>query len=97
MRQDASRLRRDDEAASRIVGYCSRLEPTGPAIRMERRAFFYASFRGQSRRESKTGEFVATCDHGLALWCVSDNLRKGAALNVVQIAEELIRRGALRP
>ena len=36
-------------------------------------------------------------DSGLALWCVSDNLRKGAALNVVQIAEELIRRGILRP
>ncbi|MHC4244437.1 MAG: aspartate-semialdehyde dehydrogenase [Planctomycetota bacterium] len=33
---------------------------------------------------------------GLALWCVSDNLRKGAALNVVQIAERLIRRGMLK-
>jgi aspartate-semialdehyde dehydrogenase len=33
---------------------------------------------------------------GLTLWCVSDNLRKGAALNVVQIAEELIRRGMLK-
>ena len=38
-----------------------------------------------------------SCDGGLALWCVSDNLRKGAALNVVQTAEELIRRGALCP
>ena len=28
-----------------------------------------------------------TVDHGLALWCVADNLRKGAALNAVQIAE----------
>jgi aspartate-semialdehyde dehydrogenase len=35
-------------------------------------------------------------DNGLTLWCVSDNLRKGAALNVVQIAEELIRRGLLK-
>ena len=33
-----------------------------------------------------------TVKHGLAFWCVSDNLRKGAALNAVQIAEELIRR-----
>ena len=33
----------------------------------------------------------ATVKHGLAFWCVSDNLRKGAALNAVQIAEELIR------
>jgi len=32
-----------------------------------------------------------TVEHGLAMWVVSDNLRKGAALNAVQIAEELIR------
>jgi len=32
-----------------------------------------------------------TVDHGLAFWCVSDNLRKGAALNAVQIAEILAR------
>jgi aspartate-semialdehyde dehydrogenase len=30
-----------------------------------------------------------TVDHGIAFWCVSDNLRKGAALNTVQIAEKL--------
>ena len=36
-------------------------------------------------------------DNGLAFWCVSDNLRKGAALNAVQIAEELLNRGVLRP
>jgi aspartate-semialdehyde dehydrogenase len=30
---------------------------------------------------------------GLAFWVVSDNLRKGAATNAVQIAEELVRRG----
>ncbi|HBU47770.1 MAG TPA: aspartate-semialdehyde dehydrogenase [Myxococcales bacterium] len=34
---------------------------------------------------------------GLALWIVSDNLRKGAALNAVQIAETMIRRGLLAP
>jgi aspartate-semialdehyde dehydrogenase len=33
-----------------------------------------------------------TVDNGLNLWCVSDNLRKGAALNAVQIAELLGRR-----
>jgi aspartate-semialdehyde dehydrogenase len=33
-----------------------------------------------------------TVDYGLCLWCVSDNLRKGAALNAVQIAELLGRR-----
>jgi len=36
-------------------------------------------------------------ENGLSFWCVSDNLRKGAALNAVQIAEELVRRGALAP
>ena len=30
-----------------------------------------------------------TVENGLSLWCVSDNLRKGAALNAVQIAERL--------
>jgi len=34
----------------------------------------------------------ATVENGLAFWCVSDNLRKGAALNAVQIAEVLINR-----
>ena len=32
-----------------------------------------------------------TVEHGLAFWCVADNLRKGAALNAVQIAETLDR------
>ena len=34
----------------------------------------------------------ATVENGLAMWVVSDNLRKGAALNAVQIAEALINR-----
>lgn len=34
-------------------------------------------------------------DNALNLWVVADNLRKGAATNAVQIAEELVRRGAL--
>jgi aspartate-semialdehyde dehydrogenase len=36
-----------------------------------------------------------TVEHGLSFWCVSDNLRKGAALNAVQIAETLVARGLL--
>ena len=36
-----------------------------------------------------------TVENGLALWCVSDNLLKGAALNAVQIAETLINRNLL--
>lgn len=35
-----------------------------------------------------------SCDNGLAFWCVSDNLRKGAATNAVQIAELLVRNQA---
>ena len=37
----------------------------------------------------------ASTRHGLLLWIVSDNLRKGAALNAVQIAEQAIEIGAL--
>lgn len=45
----------------------------------------YATFVSRVREDP-------TVDNGLALWCVSDNLRKGAALNAVQIAELLGRR-----
>jgi aspartate-semialdehyde dehydrogenase len=45
----------------------------------------YATFVSRVREDS-------TVDNGLALWCVSDNLRKGAALNAVQIAELLGRK-----
>jgi aspartate-semialdehyde dehydrogenase len=38
----------------------------------------------------------ATVENGLTFWCVSDNLRKGAALNAIQIAECLINRGLLQ-
>jgi aspartate-semialdehyde dehydrogenase len=38
-----------------------------------------------------------TIDNGLNLWVVSDNLRKGAALNAVQIAESIVNRGWLQP
>jgi aspartate-semialdehyde dehydrogenase len=38
----------------------------------------------------------ATVDNGLNMWIVSDNLRKGAALNTVQIAETMINRGLLK-
>jgi aspartate-semialdehyde dehydrogenase len=38
-----------------------------------------------------------TVKHGLSMWVVSDNLRKGAALNAVQIAEHLIRHCGLAP
>ena len=37
-----------------------------------------------------------TVEHGLQFWCVSDNLRKGAALNAVQIAEAVVAQGVLK-
>jgi len=37
-----------------------------------------------------------TVPNGLGFWCVSDNLRKGAALNAVQIAEQLVAQKLLR-
>jgi aspartate-semialdehyde dehydrogenase len=38
-----------------------------------------------------------TIDNGLNIWVVSDNLRKGAALNAIQIAEAIVNRGWLKP
>lgn len=38
-----------------------------------------------------------TVENGLNFWCVSDNLRKGAALNAVQIAEAMINRKLIQP
>jgi len=43
-----------------------------------------ATFIGRIRED-------ISCENGLAFWCVSDNLRKGAATNAVQIAELLVR------
>jgi aspartate-semialdehyde dehydrogenase len=37
-----------------------------------------------------------TVPNGLSFWCVADNLRKGAALNAVQIAESLVAQGLLK-
>lgn len=36
-------------------------------------------------------------EHGIAFWCVGDNLRKGAATNAVQIAEALVEANLIRP
>ncbi len=49
-----------------------------------------ASFLSRIREDS-------TIDNGLNIWVVSDNLRKGAALNTVQIAELLLARGLIEP
>ncbi|MEM9247453.1 MAG: aspartate-semialdehyde dehydrogenase [Pseudomonadota bacterium] len=59
-------------------------EPGGYATPIECVGDF-ATFISRIRQDS-------TIENGLNLWCVSDNLRKGAALNAVQIAELLGRR-----
>ena len=45
-------------------------------------------FVGRIRRDESV-------ENGLNLWCVSDNIRKGAATNAVQIAELLLKLGYL--
>ncbi len=49
----------------------------------------YATFISRIREDS-------TIENGLNIWVVSDNLRKGAALNAVQIAEAIINRGLMK-
>jgi aspartate-semialdehyde dehydrogenase len=49
----------------------------------------YATFISRIREDQ-------TIENGLNMWVVSDNLRKGAALNAVQIAEALINRGLIK-
>ncbi len=43
-----------------------------------------ACYVGRIRRDD-------TIEHGINLWIVADNLRKGAALNAIQIAEEIVK------
>ena len=50
----------------------------------------------QNNSDDKDDVFIGrirkdiSCENGLTFWCVSDNLRKGAATNAVQIAELLV-------
>ena len=46
-------------------------------------------FVGRIRRDS-------SIENGLNLWCVSDNIRKGAATNAVQIAQALLEKGFIK-
>ena len=62
--------------------------PTGVALKVLSKRF--------NNRISRIRE-DATVENGLTFWCVSDNLRKGAALNAIQIAEVLVNRKLLQP
>ena len=47
------------------------------------------SYVGRIRKDS-------SCDNGIVMWVVSDNIRKGAALNAIQIAECMIEKGYIK-
>ena len=85
-------------------GYRSARRGPRCAISTASRWSISARTAATSPRPSALGEdavFVSrirkdpTIANGLSFWCVSDNLRKGAALNAVQIAETLVAQGLL--
>ena len=63
------------------------------------RALYPMPWNAAGKDEVFVGRIRQDASHpnGLALWVVSDNLRKGAALNSIQIAEELVARNCLKP
>ncbi|KKC33454.1 aspartate-semialdehyde dehydrogenase [Devosia psychrophila] len=67
------------------ISVLDKREPGGYATPVET-VGEYDTFVSRIREDS-------TIENGLNIWVVSDNLRKGAALNTIQIAEELIARG----
>jgi len=79
----------DDDEARRILGAAP-----GVLVVDQREPGGYVTPKEVTGQD---GVFVSrirsdpTVENGLAMWIVSDNLRKGAALNAVQIAEELIK------
>ena len=68
---------------------CATIPPTSPTRWPSTAAGTDPVYVGRIRRDP-------TVEHGLNLWVVSDNVRKGAALNAVQIAELLMEKGLLR-
>ncbi len=56
------------------------------------------AIHGENRDETYVGRIREdiSCENGIDLWIVSDNLRKGAALNAIQIAEEMLKRGLVK-
>ena len=76
-------------------------DPNAIAIRQAEDELQYPTPADVLRPEYRDSTLVGrirpdeTVPYGLNLWVVADNLRKGAALNAVQIAEKLIERGML--
>jgi aspartate-semialdehyde dehydrogenase len=77
------------------------IDPNAREIRKDLLERRYPVARDLSRPELKDAVLVGrvrddtTRKNAINLWCVSDNLRKGAATNAVQIAEGMLKRGLL--
>lgn len=78
--QDAVELENGDQPSA--IGSVENLPYPMPLFTKDKDEVFV----GRIRRD-------ISLDNGINLWCVADNLRKGAATNAVQIAELLIQRG----
>src|ERR1700688_2505907 len=69
-----------------------------PKIKLTATCVRVPVFVGHSEAPGEDATYISriradpTVENGIVLWCVSDNLRKGAALNAIQIAEVLINR-----
>ncbi len=101
-REEALDILRDESQSPGVVVIDGISEdPNAIAVRNAEAELGYPSQADVLRDEYKDAVLVGrvredpTVDNGLNLWCVSDNLRKGAATNTVQIAEALIERGLL--
>ena len=75
-----------------IPAVCERLRSEGvDVVRVS-----YPDLIGVDRgRDVLLDVLPSAMEHGLAFWCVSDNLRKGAALNAIQIAETMVAQGLI--
>ncbi|HUS80244.1 MAG TPA: aspartate-semialdehyde dehydrogenase [Armatimonadota bacterium] len=101
-REEALAILRDPDQSPGVVVIDGPSEdPSAIAVRSAPEELGYPTQADVLRDEYKDAVLVGrvredpSVEHGLNLWCVADNLRKGAATNTVQIAEALIQRGLL--
>ena len=92
------RVREADHAPTRRATSCARRRASSSSISARTAATSRRTRRpARTRPTSRRIREDTTVENGLSFWVVSDNLRKGAALNAVQIAEVLINRGLIQP
>ena len=80
------------EARERIAGFPGVVVLDDPA-----HGLYPMPINASGKDEVFVGRLRQDLSHasGLAMWITTDNLRKGAATNAIQIAEEVVRRGAV--